>query len=233
MTKTEKPALSQTLIRWTAQTFFWGLIACWIAIVESKSYFGAVAFMGEDAGKPMGALSLIFATLGFAAAALGSHFKNDVRPHVAQWAKNTRRAAIAFLALPTFFLAYALNWDGIDRKWAAYEGSPAYQADQRTLADPMADRYDRDTARERLTRPTSPEPDIEFIAAFFLQFLLYWASDALRVPAKATEAEIRHWRKVEAARKGAATRAKNKALREKRKAQETRPRFTIFAGGKK
>lgn len=227
MSKQKNPALSKpnlfhVIARWSLQSLIWGLVLAMILVLEGKSFIGALVVNSGDelAAKLAGAISLICALLAFIANGLAGHFKDDMRPNIAQRAKAARTVAFVFLAVPTFFLANAFSWDQMQREWRAYTASPAYADDVRIMNDPMADRYERMEARNRLREPTTPNPGAEFIAAALLQLMLIWAADALRVPAKITEAEVRHWRKVDAARRGAITRARNKRQREEKQRRE-------------
>lgn len=195
LSKRKPSSLTQIALQWA----IWLLLGAMIVTIESKSAMGAYHVqLDHVTGIQMGVLSLICAVVAFIANGVAGAFKDDVRPHVRARAKAARFVSIAFLIVPICFLGSSLKWDSMEREWIAYTESAAYTADQATAQDPMADRYDREAARQRLTRPSDPNLsaiDGEFWIATFLQAMLIFAADALRVPVKATASETNYWRR--------------------------------------
>lgn len=194
--KVQKPRdAAQIALQWA----IWALLGAMIVTIESKSSMGAYHVQQDHVtGIQMGALSLVSAVVAFIANAVAGAFKDDPRPHVRRRAKDARIVSIAFLIVPICFLASSLKWDRLEREWTAYQGSAQMRADEAMVADPMADRFDRQLARQRLTRPTDPKLDLvdgELWIAVFLQGMLIFAADALRVPAKASKSEVAYWRR--------------------------------------
>lgn len=211
------------------QTAFTGLLLVLIVVLESKSAMGAYHAQGDHiAGIQFAALSLVSATIAFFAFGLAGALKDDYRPHVRSRALFTRIVSLAFLLIPVIMLASAIKSDNTAREWGAYIESPAYVADQALAQDMMADRYERQAAQERLVEPvvTGVDPThTEFWIALFLQGLLIFASDAMRVPAPMTAEEYEHLKRSQAAKKGAETRKRRKQASPQRK-------FRAVQGGK-
>ena len=116
----------------------------------------------------------------------------------------------------------------LDREWSAYTSSAAYQADQQMALDEMADRYDREAARQRIIQPVNANldpADGEFWVALLIQTLMIFASDALRVPAPITAEERQAMMFKERGRKAAAT-------RKAKKAAKAAPKPRVIQGGK-
>lgn len=220
-------------LQWT----IWLLLGAMIVTLESKSALGAYHLqLDHTTGIQMAALSAICAVVAFIANAVAGAFKDDVRPHVRRRARSARAVSIAFLIVPICFLGSSLKWDSMQRAWLAYDGSAQMLADQSTVADPMADRYDRDLARQRLTRPTDPQLDPvngEFWIALFLQSMLIFAADALRVPSQASKSETAYWRRkaADARRRFNAERREKEKREAERQAQRGNVAFPVF--GKK
>ena len=195
------------------------LLLALVAVLESKSAMGAYASVVDHiAGIQHAALSASCAILAFVFSTMAGRFKFDERPYVRSSATLARIVSIAFLIVPTSYLGASLKVDRIDREWAAYNGSAAYAADVVTAGDPMADRYDRQDARERISKPTSQVQitDGEFLIALGLQILVITAA-GIPLHAPATADELKHWRAVRAGQKGAATRKRNAARKAKPK----------------
>ena len=209
---------------------FAALLIVLILCLETKAALGAF-HSAPDAltGLQLSAMSLTCALIAFFGFGLAGRLKDDERPAVRGRAKAARFVALAFLFVPITFLGSALKADRLSQEWEAYRASPAYQADVALSQDMLSDRYEREAARSRLIQPTSANLDIldgEFLLAAVLQFLLIFASDALRVPAPITPEEVKHWRSVAAGKKAAITRKRNAAKRKQRKP------FLRVVGGK-
>lgn len=191
------------------------LLLALIVVLESKSAMGAYhAQTDHVAGIQFAALSLVSAVIAFLGFGLAGAMKDDYRDHVRGRALFARIGAIAFLAIPVVMLGSSIRADNQARTWAAYIASPAYDADQALVADPMGDIYERREAQQRLIEPVVTGVDIthgEFWIALFMQGLLIFASDVLRVPAPMTQAEFEHLKRSNAAKKGAARRKAKKA----------------------
>lgn len=197
------------------QTAVTALLIALIVVLESKSALGAFHAQTDPiAGAQFAALSLVSAVIAFVGFGLAGAMKDDYRRHVALRAKAARVVSLAFLAIPVVMLATSIKADNSAREWSAYIVSPAYAADQAIVADPMADLYERRAAADRLVEPVVTGVDVldgSFWIALFLQSLLIFASDALRVPAPMTQAEFEHLKRSNAAKKAAATRKQRKA----------------------
>lgn len=191
------------------------LLVALIVVLESKSALGAFHAQSDRiAGFQFAALSLVSAIIAFVGFGLAGALKDDYRPFVRRRALFARGVALAFLIIPVIMLAASIKADNKAREWQAYVTSPAYVADQRLAEDMMADRYERQAAQDRLIEPvvTGVDPvDAEFWIAAFLQGLLIFASDALRVPRPMTQAEFEHLKRSQAAKKAAATRKQRKS----------------------
>lgn len=181
-----------------------------IVVLESKSALGAYHAQTDHlAGLQFGALSLISAIIAFVGFGLAGRMLDDYRDHVRRRAHAARIVSLAFLIIPIIMLGSSIKTDDAARQWTAYVESPAFAADQQTVADPMADRFDRQAAQARLIEPvvTGVTPvDGAFWIALFLQGLLIFASDALRVPAPMSQEEFAHLKRSNAAKKAAKTR---------------------------
>lgn len=216
------------------------VLATMIAVVESKSILGAVhSQLDPIAGYQMGAISGLSALLAFVGFNLVGAFKDDVRWQVRRRVLPTRIIALAFLIAPICFLGSSLKMDRLEAHYAVYAASPAFAADTATVADPAADRYDREEARARIARPVTPDLNIfdgELWIAIFLLGLLNFGGEALRVPAPCSDEEREHIRRCEIAAKGQATRrrnaAKRQAAKQKREGKPERS-FGILQGGKR
>lgn len=207
------------------------LVTLWLAI-ESVSAVGAFQSEADPVrGLQLAVLTAACAAIAFLAFGLAGRLKDDIRPEVRRRAIAARIAAVAFLFIgPIPFFGSALKMERLEREWAAYAASPAFRADQTTALDPMADRYERRDAAQRLIAPTSAQLDIidaEFWLALVIQSLLIFASDALRVPAPVSEAERLALMYKARGQKAAATRKRRKQAKEARKG------LAILAGGKK
>lgn len=191
------------------------LLVALIVVLESKSALGAFhAQTDHIAGLQFAALSLVSAAIAFIGFGLAGALKDDYRPQVRQRAKFARIVSLAFLTIPVVMLATSIKADNKGREWTAYAESPAYAADQALAADLMADRYDRQAATQRLVEPVVTGVDVldpSFWIALFLQGLLIFASDAMRVPAPISQAEFEHLKRSQAAKKAAATRKARKS----------------------
>ena len=192
-----------------------GLLVALIVVLESKSALGAYHAQSDHiAGIQFAALSLVSAAIAFIGFGLAGSLKDDYRPHVRRRAKFARIVSLAFLFIPVIMLASAIKADNSAREWAAYSESPAYVADQALAVDMMADRYERQAAQARLVEPVVTGVDVTDVAfwiALFLQGLLIFASDAMRVPAPMSAEEFEHLKRSNAAKKAAATRKQRKA----------------------
>jgi len=200
------------------------LVTLWAAI-ESVSAVGAFHHEADHLrGLQMAVLTVSCAAIAFIGFGLAGRLADDERPHVRRRAIAARAVAVAFLFIgPIPFFGSALKAENQARQWAAYSSSPAYQADQQVALDPMADRYEREAARQRLVPPANANLDItngEFWLALIIQGLLIFASDALRVPAPITSEERQALMFKLRGQKAAATRKRRKA--EKSKAAKPR-----------
>lgn len=188
-----------------------GLLLLLVATLESKSALGAYGSVADHvSGLQHAALSASCAVLAFVFSTLAGRFKFDIRPAVRSSATLARLVSIAFLIVPTTYLGASLKLDRVERQWTAYYGSEAYLTDVEVTRDPMADRYDRQDARARIIKPTGEVQitDGEWMIALALQVLIITAA-GIPMHAPATAEEIAHWRRVEAAQKGVATRKRN------------------------
>lgn len=196
------------------------LLVALILVLESKSALGAYhAQLDHIAGMQMAALSVVCAAIAFIGFGLAGSLKDDERPVVRRRAKVARLVAVCFLIAPVAFLGSALKADRLAAHWQAYHSSPAYAADQALARDMMADRYEREAATARLVPPSTPDldaADVEFWVALFLQGLLIFASDALRVPAPITTEERQALMFKLRGQKAAATRRRKKQAKESR-----------------
>lgn len=195
-------------------TLLWALIG----VMESISAYGAYHAEADHLrGAQMAAMTVICAAIAFLGFGLAGRLKDDERPATARRALAARIVAASFLILgPVPFLGSALKMERLEREWAAYTSSAAYQADQQMALDEMADRYDREAARQRLVQPTSANldpADGEFWVALLIQTLMIFASDALRVPAPITAEERQTLMYKMRGKKAAATRKAKKAAK--------------------
>lgn len=198
------------------------------AVLETKAAMFPLATIEGFAGVQHAALSATCALLAFIFSSVAGGMKDDERPHVRGRATLARAVSIACLIVPISYLGSSFRYENRTAAWEAYQTSPMYAADQRVIADPMADQYEQDEARARLTEPTSSELsifDFEFWMASFFQIVVITAA-GIRLAPPATEAEVKHWRAVAAGKKAAATRKRNAAKR------KTRKTFRLIAGGK-
>lgn len=205
-----------------------GLLLLLVATLESKSALGAYGSVADHvSGLQHAALSASCAVLAFVFSTLAGRFKFDIRPAVRSSATLARLVSIAFLIVPTTYLGASLKIDRVDREWAAYHGSEAEAADIATASDVMADRYDRQEARQRIVKPTGEVQitDGEWMVALALQVLIITAA-GIPMHAPATAEEIQHWRRVEAAQKGVATRKRNAKAKAKAK---QKPRLKLVS----
>lgn len=199
-----------------AQLGFTALLLALIAVLETKAALSAYTI----AGVLHASLSAVCALLAFFAFGFAGRLKDDERPHVANRARAARVVALCFLLVPIGYLGSSFKADRLEAHWAAYSSSPAYAADVAITQDPLADRYDRQNAAQRLVAPTTPDltlADGEWWLAAFFQFLLIFASDALRVPAPITAEERQALMFKLRGQKAAATRKRRKAAKEARK----------------
>lgn len=207
------------------------LLVALIVVLESKASLGAYhAQTDHIKGLQFAALSLVSAAIAFIGFGLAGALKDDERPHVRHRAKAARFVSLAFLVIPVIMLGTAIKADNTARQWAAYSASPAFAADQLLVTDPMSDLYERRAAADRLVEPVVTGVDVIdpalWIAAF-LQSLLIFASDALRVPAPITAEERLSLMHKLRGQKAAATRRKRKA------AKEAKRGFRLIAGDRK
>lgn len=213
------------------QGFVTVLLVALIVVLESKASLGAYHAQPDHIkGLQFAALSLVSAAIAFVSFGLAGALKDDERPHVRRRAKAARFVSLAFLAIPVVMLATAIKSDNSARQWDAYVASPAYAADQALAVDMMADTYERRAAQGRLVEPVVTGVDVvdpAFWIAAFLQGLLIFASDALRVPAPITAEERLALMYKLRGQKAAATRRKRKA------AKEAKRGFRLIAGDKK
>lgn len=208
-----------------AQLGFTALLLALIAVLETKAALSAFSI----AGWLHAALSGVCALLAFFSFGFAGRLKDDERRHIALRARAVRVVALCFLIVPVGYLGSSFKADRLASQWEAYSTSPAYAADVALSQDMMADRIDRQQATRRLIEPTTPDltlADGEWWMAAFFQFLLIFASDALRVPAPITEAERQAMMFKRRGEKAAATRRRKKA------AKETRKGFGVLTGGK-
>lgn len=212
----------------------WGVYAALLilaAVLETKAAMFPIETLDGLAGFQHGALSAACALLAFIFSSIAGGMKDDERPHIRSRATTARLVSLACLIVPISYLGSSFKHENQQNRWEAYIASPAYAADQATLADTMADTYQREEAQQRLIQPTSAELsilDFEFWMALFFQVIVITAA-GIKIAAPATEAEIKHWRAVAAGKKAAATRKANAA---KKAARAKKPRFAILAGGK-
>jgi hypothetical protein len=197
------------------------LVTLWAAI-ESVSAVGAFAHETNPVrGIQLAVLTVSCAAIAFVGFGLAGRLKDDERGHIRARARAARIAAVCFLFIgPIPFFGSALKAENQAREWAAYHGSPAYESDRLTALDPMADRYEREAARQRLVRPANANldpADAEFWVALVIQGLLIFSSDALRVPAPITAEERLALLYKLRGQKAAATRKRRKAAQEARK----------------
>ncbi len=200
----------------------WGVYAALITlalVLETKAAMFPILTLEGWAGYQHGAFSATCALLAIIFSSLAGGMKNDERPHVRRNAFLARCVSVCCMLVPISYLGSSFKHENQERAWAAYTASPLYAADEAVVNDVMADRYDRQTARQRLTRPTSAELsplDFEFYMAAFFQLIVIIAA-GIKIAAPATEAEIRHWRSVAAGKKAAATRKRRKQAKEARR----------------
>lgn len=194
-----------------------GLLLALVAVLESKSAVGAYqSVIDHVSGLQHAALSAVCALCAFVFSAVAGAFKFDERPYVRSSATLARIVSVAFLLVPIGYLGSALKHDRIERDWAAYVASDAYRSDVEMSQDHMADSLARNEASARLAKPSqdlSPVDGEWWLAGFF-QIVLITAA-GIRLPAPATADEIKHWRAVVAARKGAETKRRRKAAKAK------------------
>lgn len=218
------------------------LVVLAIFAVESKSAIAAYQSQEDHlSGLQAALISVVFALLATFAFSRAGALKEDYRPQVHSRAFVTRIVALIFCLAPIGFLGSALKANNVEERWQAYTTAApgqlsAYQIDQTTASDMMADTFERREARSRITRPTSDLSLADgewWIAAFFVLSLLF-AADVLRVPAPMSEAEFQHLKRSLAAKKGAAKRkeAARKRAETKRRA-ERKPLFGLIQGGRK
>lgn len=198
----------------------WGLTAivfAYFAVLESKSALGALAINDGLSGWQHAGLSIVCAILAFAFARIAGNYKSDVRPFVRSAASTARIVSICCIVVPTIYLATSNKHDRVEREWAAYYGTEAYQADVTLVGDMMADAYEREAARERIVKPDTSISivDVEFMLAAALQVLGVLAA-GVPLHRPATEAETKHWQAVYRGRKAAATRKRRKAAKAKK-----------------
>lgn len=207
------------------------LLIVLILCLETKAAMGAFHSAPDTlTGLQLSAMSLTCALIAFFGFGLAGRLRDDERPNVRARAKAARFVALAFLFVPIVFLGSALKADRLTQQWEAYRASPAYEADVALSQDWMADRYEREAATRRLIQPTSANldpADGEFWLAACLQFLLIFASDALRVPAPITQEERLALMYKMRGQKAAATR------RRRKQAKEAKKGFRLLSGGKK
>lgn len=212
------------------QGFVTVLLVALIVVLESKASLGAYHAQDDHIkGLQFAALSLVSAAIAFVGFGLAGALKDDERPHVRRRARAARVVSLAFLAIPVIMLATAIKADNSARQWEAYVASPAYAVDQALAVDMMADQYERRAAQHRLVEPVVTGVDVidpAFWIAAFLQFLMIFASDALRVPAPITAEERLALMYKLRGQKAAATRRKRKA------AKEAKRGFRLLSGGK-
>lgn len=198
-----------------AQLGFTALLLALIAVLETKAAVSAFSI----AGYLHASLSAVCALLAFFAFGFAGRLKDDERPHIAIRTRAARVVALCFLLVPIGYLGSSFKADRQASQWEAYSTSPAYTADVALSQDMMADRYDRQAATSRLVEPTTPDltlADGEWWMAAFFQFLLIFASDALRVPAPITEAERQSVMFKRRGQKAAETRKRRKLAKERR-----------------
>lgn len=208
----------------------WGLgavIVAYFAALELKSALGAAAVNEGIAAYQAMALSIVCAIIAFVFARIAASYKFDVRPYARSAAKLARLVSVCAIIIPTVYLATANKRDAVNHRWDLYYGTEAHAADLALVRDPMADTFERQAARERIVKPSIEVDftDDEFLIALALQVLGVLAAG---VPflAPATAAEVDHWRRVEAAQKGVATRKRN--ARAKAKAKQ-KPRLKLVS----
>jgi len=183
------------------------------AVLETKAAMFPLATIPGFAGIQHAALSASCALLAFIFSSVAGGMKDDERPHVRSRALLARIVSLACLIVPVSYLGSSFLYENRASAWEAYQASPMYGADQALIADPMSDRYERDMARDRLTKPTTSELSIfhfEFWMALFFQVVVITAA-GIKLAPPATEAEVKHWRSVAAGKKAAITRRRNAA----------------------
>lgn len=216
-------ALSQIKPHHLLGALFALLLWSLVAVVESISSYGAYhAETDHNRGLQMAALTVICAALAYLGFGLAGRLKDDERRHIRLRAKAARLVAVCFLFLgPIPFFGSAIKMERLEREWAAYSVSPAFDADVAlaaqatlTISDRTADDWEIQEAARRTIRPTSANLtvfDVEFWVALAFQFLLIFASDALRVPAPITTEERLALMYKQRGQKAAATREARKA----------------------
>jgi hypothetical protein len=184
-------------------------------------------------------LSVICGLLAFTGMAVAGGLKDDERKRFSSRAWSARLVAICLLAVPAgpiANLAGAFALDAQQKQFQVYRTSPAFDADVLTSRDPIADRYEREEARERLTPPSTGDIGFfEWLTAVALHGLTMWVAAAFRLapPITAQEREILlaealAEKRRESAKKGAATRKRNAA-----KGKTAKPKgLRVFTGGK-
>jgi hypothetical protein len=223
------------------QGAFTFLLLTLIAVLESKAAIGAYHSVVHDGlnvwGVPLAAvqssaLSVACSLIAFFAFGFAGRLKDDLRPEVRARALLCRTVSLAFLLVPIGYLGSSFKGDREASHWAAYSASPAFAQDKTLASDMMADRDERDAARERIVKPATPDLSImdgEWWLAAFFQIAVIFGSDALRVPAPITQEERDHHRRVASAKKGVETRKRNKA----KAAKNAKPKgLRVFTGGK-
>lgn len=222
---------------WWQQAGFSLLIVTAVVAVESKSALSAY----HVGGIGWAVISTVFAIIATFAFGHAANLKDDYRPQVRRRSFFTRCVAVAFALAPIGFFGSALKEHNVQARWEAYTSAApgqlsAYQIDQATASDGMADTFERRGARERLTPPSTIDlaiTDGEFWIAGFFIFSLLFASDALRIPKPMTDAEFQFLKRSLAAQKGAAKRKEAAKRREEAKKRANRkPLFGIVQGGK-
>lgn len=212
----------------------WGVYAALLVlalVLETKAALFPIETLDGIAGLQHGAFSASCALLAIIFSSLAGGMKNDIRPQVRANATLARIVSIACLLVPISYLGSSFKHENQQNRWEAYTASPLYASDQTLVRDTGADIYDRRAAEQRLVQPTSAELsifDFEFWMAAFFQIVIITAAGVKIMP-PATEAEIKHYRAVQAGRKGAATRKARAAA--KAKAKTTPPK--LIQGGKK
>ena len=212
-----------------------GVLLCLVAVLETKAAMGAWASVADHvAAVQYSALSVTSALLAFIFSAVAGAMKHDVRPHVRGRATLARCVSLACLLIPIGTLGSAMKHDRLMTEWPAYRASAAYQIDVQTATNPDLDMADpsamalRDEAMRRIQAPTFVSAgllDFEWWYALFLQCIVITGA-GIRLSPPASAEEVKHWRAVEAARKGVVTRRKNAAKRKQRKP------FLRIVGGK-
>lgn len=196
-----------------------------VAVLESKAAVGAFKSVSDPvAAFQYAALSIACALLAFVFSAVAGSMKIDCRPRVRRMAGAARAVSLACLLIPIGTLASAIKHDRMVTEWPAYRASPAYQADVALATNPDADLLDpaamaiREEAQRRIQEPTfvsATITDFEWFYALFLQAIVI-SGAGIRLSPPATEEERRHQMRVEAGRKAAATRKRNRAVKARR-----------------